>query len=255
MAIHTTKPAVGRVLLFVRRPPSNDGGSYRNALCALSVYGFEDRFGRCGPMDIGVAFGVGTAGADGVFHGLDEGNGEYEGGFSDGLGSVDGGGSGIGEEADPEVFGIGDRANRRDLVGRRRMGTEVALLIPDEFFAREPAVTLGESAFDLAAIDTRDNGIADVVNGFDIDEAIFARERADFDFENADAVGVVGKRHAAPFFCIVADPRRRVVAGSRQLDASGIRPPQNLLHRDRFAIGNEAKIVVENDISFCFFVE
>ena len=129
------------------------------------------------------------------------------------------------------------------------------MLIPDEFFARKPAVALGKSAFDLAAIDTRDNGVADVVNGFDIDEAIFARERADFDFEDADAVGVVGKRHAAPFFCIVAYPWRRVVAGSRQLDASGICPPQNLLHRDRFAIGNEAKIVVENDISFCFFVE
>ncbi len=72
------------------------------------------------------------------------------------------------------------------------MRLERTIGAPDEFFAAEPAVALGKCAFDLAAVDARDDGIADVVNRFDVTELVFASERVEFDFEHADAVGIVG---------------------------------------------------------------
>ena len=143
-------------------------------------------------MDLRILFGIVAACDDGVFEGLDESQGEYKRRLANGFGTVDGFGGGVFEERQAEVFGFGNCAVGRDFVGRGRMGLEGAVGAPDEFFAAEPAVALGKCAFDLAAVDARDDGIADVVNRFDVAELVFAGERVEFDFEHADAIGIVG---------------------------------------------------------------
>ena len=179
-------------------------------------------------MDLRILFGIIAACDDGVFEGLDEGQSEYERRFTDGFGTVDGFGGGVFEERQAEVFGFGNRAVGRDFVGRGRMGLERTIGTPDEFFAAEPAVALGKCAFDLAAVDAGDDGIADVVNRFDVAELVFAGERVEFDFEHADAIGIVGERLAAAFVDVVVDVGRCVVTGGRELDAVGVGPVDDL---------------------------
>ena len=179
-------------------------------------------------MDLRIFFGIVATCDDGVFEGLDEGQSEYERRLADGLGTVDGFGGGVFEERQAEVFGFGNRAVSRDLVGCGRMGLEGTIGTPDEFFAAEPAVALGKCAFDLAAVDAGDDGVADVVNRFDVAELIFAGERVEFDFEHADAIGIVGERLAAAFVDVVVDVGGRVVTGGRELDAVGVGPVDDL---------------------------
>lgn len=91
-----------------------------------------------------------------------------------------------------------------------------------------PAVALGKCAFDLAAVDARDDGVADVVNRFDVTKLVFAGERVEFDFEHADAVGIIGERLAAAVVDVVVDVGRCVVTGGRELDAVGVGPVDDL---------------------------
>ena len=179
-------------------------------------------------MDLRIFFGIFAACDDGVFEGLDEGQSEYERRLTDSFGTVDGFGGGVFEERQAEVLGFGNRAIGRDFVGRGRMRLERTVGAPDEFFAAKPAVALGKCAFDLAAVDARDNGVADVVNRFDVAELVFAGERVEFDFEHADAVGIVGERLAAAFVDVVVDVGRCVVTGGRELDAVGVGPVDDL---------------------------
>ena len=198
-------------------------------------------------MDLRILFGIVAACDDGVFEGLDEGQSEYERRFTNGLGTVDGFGGGVFEERQAEMFGFGNRAVGRDFVGRGRMGLEGAVGAPDEFFAAEPAVALGKCAFDLAAVDARDDGVADVVNRFDVAELVFAGERVEFDFEHADAIGIVGERLAAAFVDVVVDVGGRVVTGGRELNAVGVGPVDDLDDIDGVFARREAQTVVEHD--------
>ena len=126
-----------------------------------------------------------TRGADGLFESLDEGDGEDERRFSDGFGAMDGFGGRILEKRDAEMLGIGHGADRRDFVRRGAVRLERAVAAPHELLAAEPAVALREGALDLSAVDAGDDGVADVVDGLDVDEFVFAGQGADLDFEDA----------------------------------------------------------------------
>ena len=62
---------------------------------------------------------------------------------------------------------LGRVADRRDLVGARRVREEPALARPTQLLAREPAHALHEAALDLAAVDARVQRVADVVEDVD----------------------------------------------------------------------------------------
>ncbi len=89
-------------------------------------------------------------------------------------------------------------AQRRQLVGRRAGGLQVAVLAPDEFLGRQPAHALDEAAFDLAAIDERRERVADVVQDVGAQQPVLPGEAVDLDLADRGAVGEVVERRALP---------------------------------------------------------
>ena len=90
-------------------------------------------------------------GRDGVPEGFAHAHRQHEGRLADGFAAVDDTVfGGLGQERHPEV--VGALAEGGQLVGARTEGTENAVVVPDELFAREPAEPLGEGGLAAAQI-------------------------------------------------------------------------------------------------------
>src|SRR5271166_6230792 len=94
------------------------------------------------------------------------------------------------------------------------MGQQATLVVIYEFFSRQPAHALDESAFDLADIEGRIDGAPDVVEDIDTPDVHLAGEDVDRDLGAGRAVGEIEER---PAFALVAVPvqlRRLVEAAA-----------------------------------------
>src|ERR1700722_15187602 len=78
-----------------------------------------------------------------------------------------------------------------DLVGRRRMGEQPALVVEPQLLGSEPTHALDEPALDLADVDRRIERAADVVKDVDALDFVFAGQRGDGDFGAGRAIGEV----------------------------------------------------------------
>ena len=67
----------------------------------------------------------------------------------------------------------------RDLVGRRRMGAQPALVVPPQFLGGQPAHALDEAALDLAEVDRRVQRAAGLVQDVGALDDVFAGQRVD----------------------------------------------------------------------------
>jgi hypothetical protein len=76
------------------------------------------------------------------------------------------------------------------------VGEQTALLVVNELLGGQPAHALHESAFDLADVDGRIDGAADVVQDIDTADFHLAAEDIDHNLAAGRAVGVIEKRPA-----------------------------------------------------------
>ena len=77
------------------------------------------------------------------------------------------------------------------------MGAQPPLVIPPRFLAGQPAHPLNKGAFDLALVDGRVQGTADVVKRVDTFDSVLTGERVERDFRAGRAIAKVVKRSAA----------------------------------------------------------
>ena len=80
----------------------------------------------------------------------------------------------------------------RNFVCRWCVRLQLALVVPPQFFGRQPASALHVAAFDLAEIDGGIQRVAAVVQDIDAQQhSVLARQRIDDDLGNGRAVGKV----------------------------------------------------------------
>ena len=127
---------------------------------------------------------------EGVAEGFADRDGEHQGRFAYGFGTVNGVVlRGVGEEVDAEVEG-GIRKGG-DGVGAGAVGEEDAVIVPLQVFAGEPTGALHKAAFDLTPVQVGAEGVADVVEDIDAAQVMHSGVAIDFDFADRSAESVV----------------------------------------------------------------
>src|SRR5690606_3044411 len=124
------------------------------------------------------------------------------------------------EERDVEL--LWTIRNRRNLVGRGRMGLERAALVPPELFGGQPTHSLDEAAFYLPQVDRRVDGPARVVQDVGTQQAVFAGQGVDDDFGTRGRVDEVIKWTAGKHLEVVMDLGRLVETRGPQRNARHI---------------------------------
>jgi hypothetical protein len=99
---------------------------------------------------------------------------------------------------------------------------QLALLVPDALFHRQPAHALDVGAFDLAAVNRRVDAAAHVVHDVHGLEPPLARERVDLHLGDGRAVAEVVERPALQGLEVVGDVGRHVEA--RHAQAHAVQP-------------------------------
>ncbi len=105
-------------------------------------------------------------------------------------------------------------AHRRDLVGGRASGEQLAGVVPHQFFHGQPAQALNETAFHLADVDGRIQGRADVVEDIGAQQPVFTGEGVDQHLGAGGAERIVVEGPATGLVAVVVDLGRAVVAGT-----------------------------------------
>ena len=194
---------------------------------------------------------------EGVAEGFADGDGEHEGRFADGFGTVDGRAlGGVGEKVDAEVEGSIREGG--DGVGAGAVSEKDAIIVPLQVFAGEPAGSLHEGAFNLAAVEVGAEGVADVVENIDTAKMMHPGVAIDFDFADGSAESVVVKRAAFGSLLgpIPFEVRGLIKSGSGELNALGVSGVRELGERDRVTARVSA-VIGEDDFgrfalqSFC----
>ena len=99
------------------------------------------------------------------------------------------------------------------------MREQLALAIPDEFLRGQPAHTLDETAFDLAAVDPFVDRLTAVVENIDSPHVHLAGETVDFHLADRRADGEIIKRMPLPRVAVPVDLRGAVVTRRGQTHA------------------------------------
>ena len=118
------------------------------------------------------------------------------------------------EQGDAQVFG--DIADRRDLVGRRRMSQQLTAVVPDQFFCGQPAQALDEAPFHLALVDRRHQGIPHVVQDVYSEHPALSGETTYLDLADRGAICEVVEGLTPSSVAVIFDSGRAVVARSRE---------------------------------------
>ncbi len=122
------------------------------------------------------------------------------------------------EDRDVEL--LGDIAKRRDLIGAGPPSSQLAGgAEPEGLLSGEEAHALDESALDLAVVDSRVDGAADVHEQVRAAAGPVAREGVDLDLGGGDALGEVVKQLAGVGPPDVAEVRGAVEAVGGEVDA------------------------------------
>src|SRR5581483_7682090 len=138
-------------------------------------------------------------------------------------------------------------ARHGNLVGRGRMRLQLALRVPDELLARQPAHALDEAALDLAAVDGRVERAPDVVQQVGAQQARLPGQRVDDHFGAGRAVGEVVVRLAPPALAVEMQSRRAPVAGGGERDAREERIARELREAEALRAADQHLVVGEHD--------
>ena len=154
------------------------------------------------------------------------------------------------EERDAKVEG--HVAQRGQLVGAGAAGGEPpGLLVPEQLLAGQPADTLDVAALDLALVDERGEGVADVVQHVGAEHGVLTGEALDLDLGDRASKGEVVEGLADAGLLVEVDVRRAVVAGREERHALQVRLFGDL--REAHGVGGAADRVdlagLEDDVA------
>ncbi len=143
--------------------------------------------------------------------------------------------------------------HRRDLVGRRAAGHQLALVVPHQFLGGQPACALNVAAFDLADIDGRVQRGADVVQNVGAQHLVLACQRVDDDLDACRTKRVVIERSATRLAAVIENLRRLVIAGAGQRNLA--HPCQlRQLGEGQENIADPHMAVAKLDFCFCHLI-
>src|SRR5205085_3665952 len=112
------------------------------------------------------------------------------------------------------------------------MSEQAALVVPLEFFGRQPAHALDETAFDLAAIDAFVNGVTRIVQDVGAQNTMQACEAVHLNFRDRRAISEIMEGFASTRSAIPMDAGGSIIPSGGQADAFEVGLLYNSRERD-----------------------